>query len=190
MSNKRYIELNSTYRDRNIWPKPGEFEIPISQSGRRNTSQTAFDPVCLSTPVFAWTGQNFDTAGNTGILTGTFNLTAAAAFPAIGDFDTFVLDITPGEIAQAFPDYYRNAVLRNTTTGQFRRITKSYVVGTSGGVQKMQVTVEPTFPVITNGDAFAIYDPTDLTLNTTGPNTNPQLILPAQPLGQNSYYQY
>lgn len=190
MSNKRYIEINSTYRDRNIWPKPGEFEIPISQSGRRNTSQTAFDPVCLSTPVIAWTGRNFDTTGNTGTLTGTFNFAAAPGFPAVGDFDTFILDITAGQTAQAFPNYYRNAVLRNTTTGQFRRISASYVIGTVGGVQQMQVTVDPTFGTLTNGDAFAIYDPTDLTPDITGPNTNPQFFLPNGPLGSNSYYQF
>lgn len=191
MSNKRYIEINSTYRDRNIWPEPGEFEVPISQTGRRNTAQTALDPVCLSTPVFAWTGHDFDTTGHAGVLTGTFDLAAATAFPAIGDFVTFVLDIGDGQTAQEYQDYYRNAVLRNTTTGQFRRIVDSFVVGTTGaGVQQMQVTVDSAFPAITNGDAFAIYDPTTLSLNIDGPSTNPQFFLPAGPLGNNSYYHY
>lgn len=187
MSNTRYIELNSTYRDRNLWPLPGEFEVPISQTGRRNTAQSALDPVCLATPVVAWTGQDFDTTGHTGILSGTINLTAAAAFPAVGDFQTFVLNIAGGQTAQELTNYYRDAVLRDTTTGQFRRITNSFVVGTSGGVQQMQVTVDSAFPTLTNGDTFAIYDPTDLTFNASG---NPQFFLPNSPLGDNSYYHY
>lgn len=187
MSNTRYIEINSTYRNRNIWPFPGDFEVPISQSGRKNTAQTAADPVCISTPVFAWSGQNFNTTANTGSLTGTFNLAAAAAFPAVGDFQTFSLNIAGGQTAQQLKDYYKNAVLRNTTTGEFRRITASFVVGVSAGVEQMQVTVSPPFGTIANGNAFAIFDPTDVTFNT---NANPQFFLPDGPLGENSYYQY
>ena len=40
----RFIEFNSTYRDRNIWPLSAEFEIPIAQSGSKSIS-TANDPV-------------------------------------------------------------------------------------------------------------------------------------------------
>jgi hypothetical protein len=187
MSNTRYIELNSTFRDRNIWPEPGEFEVLISQTGRRNTAQSALDPVCLSTPVFAWSGQDFDTTGHTGLLSGTINLTAAAAFPAIGDFQTFVLNVAAGQTAQSLKDYYINAVLRDTTTGEFRRILNSFVIGTTGGVQQVQVTVASAFGTLTNGDAFQIFDPTDLTFSA---NTNPQFFLPNGPLGENSYYHY
>ena len=44
MSNTRYIEINSTYRDRSIWPLAAEFEIPISQTGTKSI-KTAVDPV-------------------------------------------------------------------------------------------------------------------------------------------------
>ena len=44
MSNTRYIEFDSQYRNRNEWPKPAEFEIPISQSGTRDRFN-ALDPV-------------------------------------------------------------------------------------------------------------------------------------------------
>ena len=44
MSNTRYIEFDSQYRNRNEWPKAAEFEIPISQSGTRDRFK-ALDPV-------------------------------------------------------------------------------------------------------------------------------------------------
>ena len=59
MSNTRYIEVNSTYRDRNLWPLAAEFEIPISQTGTKSISN-AIDPVSLSMPIFSWTGNNLD----------------------------------------------------------------------------------------------------------------------------------
>jgi len=38
MSNNRYLEFDSTYRNRNEWPLASEFQIPISQSGRKNNT--------------------------------------------------------------------------------------------------------------------------------------------------------
>jgi hypothetical protein len=46
----RYLEIDSTYRDRNRFPNPCDFEIPISQSGVKDKFN-AIDPVSLSTPV-------------------------------------------------------------------------------------------------------------------------------------------
>jgi len=47
MSNTRYIEIDSQYRDRNRWPLAGAFEIPISQSGTKDRF-SALDPVSAS----------------------------------------------------------------------------------------------------------------------------------------------
>jgi hypothetical protein len=46
----RYLEIDSTYRDRNRFPNPCDFEIPISQTGVKDKFN-AIDPVSLSTPV-------------------------------------------------------------------------------------------------------------------------------------------
>ena len=46
MSNTRYLEIDSTYRNRNDWPLPANFEVPISQTGRKNI-YNALDPVSL-----------------------------------------------------------------------------------------------------------------------------------------------
>jgi hypothetical protein len=86
MSSNRYIEFNSSFRDRNLWPLPAQFEIPISQTGRKG-QQDALDPVCLSSPIIpAWTCQNFNMGGNIfvcGILN-VLNAVPTAAPPPPG----------------------------------------------------------------------------------------------------------
>ncbi len=52
---KRYLEIDSTYRDRNRFSNPSDFEIPISQAGARDRF-TALDPVSLSTPLTIFDG--------------------------------------------------------------------------------------------------------------------------------------
>jgi hypothetical protein len=44
MSQVKYMELNSNYRNRNMFPSPGSFEVGISQSGMK-TNTYALDPV-------------------------------------------------------------------------------------------------------------------------------------------------
>ena len=72
MINTKYIEINSSYRDRNLWPLSSEFEIPISQTGKKFI-EDSIDPVSLSMPLFSWTSNNLfiEGAGTTGnVLSG------------------------------------------------------------------------------------------------------------------------
>ena len=46
-----FIEVDSTYRNRNLWPLSGQFEIPIAQTGNKDNKIDAIDPVCLSAPL-------------------------------------------------------------------------------------------------------------------------------------------
>ena len=54
MSNKRYIEIASGYRNRTQWPCPGEFIVPIDCRNRSENPLDAYDPVVLGYPVYAW----------------------------------------------------------------------------------------------------------------------------------------
>lgn len=58
MSNTRYIELDSTYRDRNQFPLPAEFSVQIAQYGSGDRF-TAKDPVSKMAPLLVFDG-NFD----------------------------------------------------------------------------------------------------------------------------------
>ncbi len=66
----QYLDINSTYRDRNVWPLPSEFDIPISQTGIKSI-QDALDPVSLGSPIFSWTSNNLliDGASSIGLTT-------------------------------------------------------------------------------------------------------------------------
>lgn len=48
---KKYLELDSTYRNRNQYPNPSDFVVPYQISGSYNDCVQAFDPVCLSSPL-------------------------------------------------------------------------------------------------------------------------------------------
>jgi len=50
LRSKKYMELDSTFRNRNQYPNPADFVVPYQISGSYNTSIEAFDPVCLSAP--------------------------------------------------------------------------------------------------------------------------------------------
>lgn len=49
----RYLELDSTYRNRNQYPKPSEFVVEVSQSGQ-GSRITAKDPVSQASPILVW----------------------------------------------------------------------------------------------------------------------------------------
>jgi hypothetical protein len=70
----RYLEITSSYRDRNMFPSPGTFDINISQSGSKNTLQTAFDPISLEAPLVTYTMEDLDFTGTiTSLNTATLN---------------------------------------------------------------------------------------------------------------------
>ncbi len=58
MSSARYLELDSRFRDRNTWPMPSNFEVPISQTGTKIHS-TALDPVSDAADMASWTAGRF-----------------------------------------------------------------------------------------------------------------------------------
>lgn len=56
MSTKKYIELNSKFRNRKLYPNPADFQVFMSNSGMRNQSN-ALDPISKSYPInefFGW----------------------------------------------------------------------------------------------------------------------------------------
>ena len=47
---KKYLELNSAYRNRNEFPNPSDFQVQISQRGDRS-QELALDPISTSYPL-------------------------------------------------------------------------------------------------------------------------------------------
>lgn len=53
MSNTRYLEICSDYRNRNLYPYASQFEVEISQSGTKD-KYTALDPISDAAPLFVF----------------------------------------------------------------------------------------------------------------------------------------
>ena len=111
MNSLRYIEINSTYRDRYLWPIPGEFEILISQTGRKN-KKYSIDPVSLSMPLFSWTSNNFKMGGGSII-----NLIVENTKPIQYTSDQLTFIVSTTDQIQQLKNYYNGLVLIDTVSG-------------------------------------------------------------------------
>ena len=183
MSNARYIEIDSTYRNRKEWPNPAEFEILISQSGRKDRLQ-AQDPVSTAAPLTSsWVINKFNVGvGSGSSITATVNL--ATGVGAAGDNkSTLILTSTVPNGFQQIENYYAGAVATNNTTNSSSRIIsyKWLYVNTA------QITVEGSIsilPLVTN--TIEITDPSDITTDLQ----NSYVFVPNGRIGFNAYPNY
>lgn len=173
MANLRYFELCSNYRNRNQFPEPGQFEIPISQSGRKGASD-AVDPVSLSAPFDSWALRRFNVYSNSSSITLTIETTSIGT--TSGTTILFVKGDTLNTL-HIFKDYYAKCMITDTTSGYKLRIqTYDYLGGNKG-----KIVVFGSFnPVLATGTSVKIDDPTDFS-NTS----SPYLYVPGPSLGDN-----
>ena len=154
MSNTRYIEFDSTYRNRNEWPSPAEFEIPISQSGRKG-QQDALDPVSQAATIFAWEGNNF----NVGI--GASIQLILCTTPIVNSSGNVVIVVT-GDAPLGTNNlcvqlgYYSGCVLLDLNSGQVTRIINYQYIGDN----KANITIFTALLSLTPGP-FTITDASD-----------------------------
>lgn len=155
-----YLELDSTYRNRLLWPKQGEFEVILSKSGAftaNGNTGTVQDPISLSIPIIAWTGLYFNqTALGSDFIRGTFVLSG------LGNGNSnnlFIIEALSPSVFQKTYNYYVNAVFRNLDKlDQVARILEYVYLGNNNA----QVIVSSTNFKFDIGDSFFIGDPTDL----------------------------
>lgn len=162
-----YLELDSTYRNRILWPKPGEFEILLSNSGTSTTNKntgttlsnqsTVQDPISLSIPIIAWTGLYFNESGlGMDFIRGTFVLSGLGNGNAN---NLFIIESLAPQTFQQTYNYYVNAVFRNLDKlDQVARIIEYVYLGNNNA----QVTLSSSTFKFDIGDSFFIGDPTDL----------------------------
>lgn len=181
---RRYLEVNSTYRDRNKFPLAGSFNIPVSQTGRR-TQVDAVDPVSLASPLSAWTSNRI----NANISGSSLSLTVASIVSpnmlAGSSTNTSFIVQAPSGSLQREENYYRALPINNTTIDVIRRIECYKYLGTdSGGVNDRAIIVVDTgWPdSFALGDSLVINDPTDV----SNPS-EPFFFVPNGRLGTNAY---
>jgi hypothetical protein len=168
MSNARYIEIDSTYRNRKQWPSPAEFEVLIAQSGRKNKTN-AQDPVSHSARLnnFYWDSHSFTKASPPTHVAGpTINLTGSMPLiPGIicaGDNKTIIQVKASPNTLQQQENYYTGAVLTDGTDSA--RISSYVFLGTDfldSNKDRAQITVQGSIK-ITSYNTLTINDPSDI----------------------------
>ena len=210
MSNKRYIEINSTYRNRNLWPDASEFEIPISQTGVKEP-RYALDTVSLEAPLTCWSSNCFaltvKTSSTTTTTTTTLLGTIASSVQTENSFSNtpscFIissgndLPISPSSTTvegtyyyQQKKNYYLNAVISIKEDAVTKEPVKrkiiyyEYLGRKDVGFDLAKIQVDYPFPdeCIVEGNIIAISDPTDKEIG--------KFFVPCGAIGKNSYIDY
>jgi len=202
MSNARYLEVDSTYRNRKEWPQAAEFVVPISQTGRKGPKQ-AVDPVSEAAAEVLWVGNSFDAVLNGDLTSGpgpaASDLKVAEIIPpplspgvggASGTGQLALILTCKSGHAQIANNYYRHAILQTGTGANIQRsrIASSIYLGLGTDpttpttiLDRIQVRLWSSISVVP-GDGVEIQDPTDL--STT---TDPLLFVPSGKLAPNAY---
>lgn len=188
MSNNRYLEFDSTYRNRNEWPLASEFQIPISQSGRKGQLD-ALDPVCVSTPIMVWTSHFLDKSVAPNLSLGGILLfnNVPIYISNTSDNQTFVIQSDHYEALQQLENYYVGLVITALpSTSAFKRRITGYKYLYSNGVNDFGlITIASSFPdSITTGADFIIKDPTITNTDV------PYFFVPAGRIQKNAYTGY
>lgn len=92
------LEFASARRNRNAWPNPCLFEVPITGVGQRGDDLNALDPVSDQTPVVRWVGKR---------ISKVVEIVASTASSVV------VAIPKNGEASQQTDNYYRGSQLKN-----------------------------------------------------------------------------
>ena len=158
MSNKRYLEFDSTYRNRNEYPLPSVFTVLLSQSGTRNAA-TAYDPICAAAPIITWVPNDLDLSGGEIDLSTVNPLNTTSVFTV--KFPTGTANTNSG--------YYIGAPIQAVVPGNTETVKiKSWRIVNlnAAGFDYFLVTVSPSFSQIPEGIVTFLSPTTNLTVGT------------------------
>lgn len=205
-----YLEINSTYRNRNDWPMASDFDVFFSQSGTKDRF-SAVDPVCVSSPRIIFTPFK--------PITGSVVEYPTAAYPTdtgvgAGSGGTYVFVKIPSvQYTSRVPNYYSGTVMViNTGTQQnpvleYQRIFENifYIVGPQNIPETSTLDTYDYFLFvlysnisIRPGATFEIRDPSQFTGSTfpVGPPVTieqyyfPAIFIPRGVSSNNFYISY
>lgn len=119
---KRYIDIDSSYRNRDRFPNPAQFDILISQTGRRSTVYNSIDPVASATIIFPppnlHQGATFNSYSWM-YSTSMSPLTLQIDGIVVNSSNTAVNYLAPSDAE----NFYINKYIENISDGSLRKIT-------------------------------------------------------------------
>ena len=172
MSSIRYLEFDSTYRDRVTYPTPSTFVVEMSQSGL-GTPLTAKDPICNASPILVWNNTFAQ-----GFFTNTIvNITVSpVALPSTQGNTTFMITTAgPPDNLRQIRNFYVGSTLGITVGGitTVRRIVEYLPINLATAL----ITIDSALPDSLIGVAgFHIDNPTPIPTNT--PNSEIKVYVP------------
>ena len=199
MEQTQYLEITSARRNRNEYPLPAQFEVPLSQSGQK-LALDAVDPVTIASAEAQWLGQTFNAIQSATnpmelkveisdvTISGSGSETISNSSATVTLIVNTQNSTTSGRGAlHTIENYYRGAVAGVGTSASTdrRRILKYEFLGDD---QAKMVFESPFSSTITPGTTVLyIVDPTSL--NLPGGNT-PYFFIPSSPNISNCYTNY
>lgn len=164
MPNTQYLEFDSTYRDRNLYPLPSQFVVEISQSGLK-TKETALSPVCDSSPVLMW-NNSLDELKNTNSISLSTAINPVST-PGLSGNITFQISTGDGVSLRQVRNFYVGAsfiIEANTgSTKIIRRVVEYQPLNYSNAIITLDSAIPDTITTITS---VGIYNPTPLDTTT------------------------
>lgn len=143
MSNKRYLEIDSTYRNRKQYPNPSNFTVLIAQSGTRDAAH-AYDPVSLAAPQKRWVPNELI------LEDGTVDTPVNAPLNTPGEF---VICIPIANNAVKDTGYYVGAPIQiSTPNNETVQIASWNYLSSNATDDCFTVTVSPAFSETPSGD--------------------------------------
>ena len=142
------MEIVSTFRNRNSWPNPAQFELILGTGGSKSPAD-AFDSVSNQSYINVWTSFRFDKTASTNQVSGAIHYDGNE-LSALNKVE-FVLKMLNG---QTDKNYYKNAVI----TAGLETATIIEIKSLGNGLFLASLNNKLSARI---GDSFSIKDPTN-----------------------------
>ena len=152
---KYYLSFESQFRNRNLWPTPGEFEILVTQPGSQFAVLNTRDPVSLGTPRIAWTGNLFDVT-NHGQTFVSCNVATGTELGSLLTLTVIPIQASIGTLQQRY-NYYNRALLKNYAKTKQARIKEFTYLGAGATLEYGLLKTEDNIDLV-NGDMIEIIE--------------------------------
>ena len=170
-----YLDFDSTYRNRTLWPNAGEFGVSLARSCTC-TAATAVDPISRATPLLAWTSNLF--TANVPASVSVNGTVLGTGVGATNSRKIVIFQTAPGALQQSY-NYYIHAVFGGTTPPlDVARIVEYKYLGNDTGLVKIDGET-----VFSTGNSVAIFDPTSIADPSNG-----LLFVPGGGEGNDDYF--
>lgn len=157
----RYLEFDSSFRNRKQYPLPSTFVVEMSQTAQGDRF-TALDPLCESSPVLVWN----TTFVEGGVANTIASITVSSStLPGLEGNTIFKIStVAPNNLRQV-RNYYVGCPLVTTNGGvtTVRRIIEYLPLNTNNAIVTLDSALPDTVIGLTN---FHIDNPTPLLTNT------------------------